>query len=54
MSLMRYTIVHDNGGVSFVGDEFMLPALVAACRFAFPATRNHLVLRWMRSHTRGR
>ena len=31
MSLMRYTIVHDNGGVSFVGDEFMLPALVAAC-----------------------
>lgn len=31
MSLMRYTIVHDNGGVSFVGDEFMLDALVAAC-----------------------
>lgn len=31
MSQMRYTIVHDNGGVSFVGDEFMLPALVAAC-----------------------
>ena len=31
MSQMRYTIVHDNGGVSFVDDEFMLPALVAAC-----------------------
>lgn len=31
MSLMRYTIVSGNGGVSFVGDEFMLPALVAAC-----------------------
>ena len=31
MSLLRYTIVHDNGGVSFVGDEYMLPALVAAC-----------------------
>lgn len=31
MSLMRYTIVQANGGVSFVDDEFMLPALVAAC-----------------------
>jgi hypothetical protein len=31
MSLMRYTIIHEQGGVSFVGDEFMLPALVAAC-----------------------
>ena len=31
MSLMRYTIVQENGGVSFVDDEFMLPALVAAC-----------------------
>lgn len=31
MSLMRYTIVNGQGGVSFVGDEFMLPALVAAC-----------------------
>ena len=38
MSLMRYTIVHDNGGVSFVGDEFMLPALVAACA-GNPTTR---------------
>lgn len=31
MSLMRYTIVHGGGGVSFVGDEFMLPSMVAAC-----------------------
>ena len=31
MSLMRYTIVNGHDGVSFVGDEFMLPALVAAC-----------------------
>jgi len=31
MSLMRYTIVQDDGGISFVGDEYMLPALVAAC-----------------------
>ena len=31
MGLMRYTIIHDRGGVSFVEDEFMLPALVAAC-----------------------
>lgn len=31
MGLMRYTIVHGSGGVSFVGDEFMLPAFVAAC-----------------------
>src|SRR5690242_13028535 len=31
MSLMRYTIVNGQGGVSFVDDEFMLPALVAAC-----------------------
>src|SRR5947209_4511275 len=31
MSLVRYTIVQENGGVSFVDDEFMLPALVAAC-----------------------
>lgn len=37
MSLMRYTIVHDNGGISFVDDEFMLPALVAACS-SNPAT----------------
>ncbi len=28
---MRYTIVQDDGGISFVGDEYMLPALVAAC-----------------------
>ncbi len=31
MGLMRYTVVAENGGVSFVGDEYMLPALVAAC-----------------------
>jgi hypothetical protein len=31
MSLMRYTIVQDDGGISFVGDEYMAPALVAAC-----------------------
>ncbi len=31
MSLMRYTIVDQNGGVSFVADEYMLTALVAAC-----------------------
>lgn len=31
MSSMRYTIVQEDGGISFVGDEYMLPALVAAC-----------------------
>ncbi|HZS92293.1 MAG TPA: hypothetical protein VFE42_33005 [Chloroflexota bacterium] len=31
MSQMRYTIFHRDGGVSFVGDEFMLHSLVAAC-----------------------
>lgn len=42
MSLMRYTIVNDRGGVSFVGDEFMLPALVAACA-ADPTTYEGLL-----------
>src|SRR5690348_5027147 len=42
MSLMRYTIVQENGGVSFVDDEFMLPALVAACA-ANPTTYQSLL-----------
>jgi len=33
MGSMRFTIVQADGGISFAHDEFMLPALVAACTF---------------------
>ncbi len=42
MGLMRFTIVTVSGGISFVGDEYMLPALVAACA-ANPTTYESLL-----------
>lgn len=42
MSLMRYTIIGERGGISFVEDEYMLPALVAACA-ANPSTYEALL-----------
>ncbi len=42
MGSMRFTIVQAGGGISFAQDEFMLPALVAACAFN-PTTYDQLL-----------